>query len=156
MCLRQGSHYRTLLSYVVHSWASFHSPSSPFLTSHHPGHLAMDQKAALGTRGQHREGLHKPQARTLEGQELPSMHVYRDGLLREIWRPRCSMARTPNSSVPPPPNHVIGPLGGGRIHHKKILQGVHGSSTFLKRRGPTMGICARCVRAFISRASTAR
>ena len=40
-------HYRLLPPYLVHSCVSFRSPFSPFLTLHHPRHLAMDQKAAL-------------------------------------------------------------------------------------------------------------
>jgi len=43
------SHYCLLTPYLVHSCISFCSPFPPFLMLmlHHPGHLAVDQKAAL-------------------------------------------------------------------------------------------------------------
>ena len=68
------SHYRLLSPYLVHLCVSFRGPSSPESCSP----------------GQHRGGLQ--QALTLEGQEPPSMRVYRDALLHKIWPPRRSMA----------------------------------------------------------------
>src|SRR6266850_7286809 len=53
------------------------------------------------------------------------------------------------SSVPPPPNHVIGPLGGGCIRHKF-------RHLFLKRRGPTTVHAEGASVLLSSRASTVR
>ena len=47
------------------------------------------------------------------------------------------------SSVPPPPNHVIGPLGGGCIRHK------FRHLCFSQASRPYNGTCGRYVRAFI-------
>jgi hypothetical protein len=62
------------------------------------------------------------------------------------------------SNVPPPPNHVIDPLGGGPIRHKFFRDYTAGTSAFLKRRGTTtVHAQGACLRAFIFfRASAVR
>jgi hypothetical protein len=51
------------------------------------------------------------------------------------------------SSVPPPPNHVIAPLGGGRIRHKFFKE--YTAPLLFSGVEAYNGTCARCVRAFI-------
>ena len=51
------------------------------------------------------------------------------------------------SSVPPPPDHVIRPLGGGHIRHKFFKEYMAPLLSSASR--PYNGTCARCVCAFI-------
>jgi len=62
-------------------------PPLPYVASYRTSRHGPESRSR-GSRGQHRGGLRKPRTRTLEGQQLPSMRVHRDGLLREIWPPR--------------------------------------------------------------------
>lgn len=78
--------HRTVVA-LAHLCISSCSPSSPFLTLHHPRHLAMDQKPASWRLAQ----------TTIEGWKLPSMRVHRGELLCEIWRSGCSIAWIQNS-----------------------------------------------------------